>query len=50
MHTLAHQNVAEFLNDTLGDLLDEIAFADLVDDVVANLEAAAERHAEERVA
>lgn len=38
-YTIAHQNVAEFINDALGDLLDDVAFADLVDDVLDDLAA-----------
>lgn len=34
--------VAEYLDNALGDLLDDVAFVDLVEDVVANLEAVAD--------
>jgi hypothetical protein len=49
-YTIAHQNIAEFLNDALGDCLDDVTFADLTDEVVATIEAVADRLAEERPA
>lgn len=36
------ENVSAFLDPILGDLLDDVAFADLADEVVARLDALAE--------
>lgn len=42
-NTVAHENVARYLDEIFGDGVDDVWFADLVDGVVATLEADADR-------